>query len=235
MNLHRFRVYLMEAADGGAGGGAVPAADDKSKTPANPPPPAAPAPGEEFKNMTTEQFNARLAKATEQGSKSLLKEFGFKDADEAKSFFEQAKKEADAKKTEEQRTKEKIAALEPLAAQATTLGKTIESYLTVEEGLVPEDKKALLDLAPPADDRPESKAARLDWIVKARAKGLFNATPPANAGDDKAKQPANSRAGSGNPPPPAPPPGQKHPRDMTPDEFRRYEQQRIAEHTQRRA
>lgn len=180
--------------------------------------------------MTAEQFAARLAKERDQGTKSLLKEFGFKDPDEAKSFFSTAQKEADAKKTEAQLMTEKLAKMEPLASKAESYEKAIAGYLAAEEALIPEDKKALLELAPPV----ENPQARLDWISKAKAKNLFAADPAPAAAADATKTLATTRAGSGPPPPPAPPPGAKHPREMSPEEFKRYESQKLGEHTVRR-
>lgn len=172
-------------------------------------------------------FKARLSKEREIGTKALLKDLGFGNLDEAKGFFAKAKEAEEAKKSAEQKMQEKIAALEPTAKKAAELETAVKQYLDAEESAIPAEKKSLLDLAPSS----EQPHARLAWIAQAKAKGLFTVTPPTPPAEEK-KQPATSRAGNGNPPPPAHP-SPKHPREMTPDEFKAYERQKLAEHTAR--
>lgn len=220
---NRYRTALMEA-EGEGKTAPTPPVPPASAVPPTASTPPAPTAGEEFKAMSVEQFNARLAKERELATKAMLKETGFANLDEYKGFITKAKEAEEAKKSAEQKMQEKLAALEPLAPKLAAYEKDWSELLAIEESSIPEDKKSILDLAPP----PEQVSARAKWIRNAKLKGLFNAAAPVV--EDK-KQPANTRAGIGTPPSPAPPPGQKRPVDMTPDEFRKYEQQKLAEHS----
>jgi hypothetical protein len=171
-----------------------------------------PAPGEEYKSMSPEAFKARLAAEREAGAKGVLKDLGVEKADEAKARLAEDQKRRDAEKSELQRAQDEAKSLKPKAEKADTYEASLKRYLESEEKAIPEAKRGLLDLAPPATDI----NARLDWISNAKAKGLFNVEA------QQTQQNANTRAG-GNPPPAAKP-GTKHPRDMSPEEFTAYQQ-----------
>lgn len=160
-----------------------------ASAPAPAPTTTAPAVGEEFKAMTAEQFTARLAREREAAIKGL----GFKSMEEAKAAIDAAKAKADAEKTELQKATERAAALEGRAKQAETYEASLKRYLAAEESTLGEAHKKLLDLAPPA----EQVEARLDWIAKARAQGLFGAQPAA----PKAPNPSTTAAPAGPTPP----------------------------------
>jgi hypothetical protein len=172
---NRYRTQLCTTADPPASG--APPAPPSSTPPAPSTSPAAPPPGEEWKGMTQEQFNQRLAKEREQGTKSFLKSMGFENVDQAKSFLDESKKLMDSQKTEAQRAAERLASLEPKAKQAETYETTIKKYLELEEKAIPESKRGLLALAPPT----EQAAARLEWIALAKMQGLFAESAPAAA------------------------------------------------------
>jgi hypothetical protein len=141
----------------------APADQKPTESPAKPPMPA------DLQKLidNPDAFKERLAREREAGVKAVLKEHGFADAEAMKAFVASAKAKAEAEKTEAEKTSERIKALEPRAARAESLEKTVARYLEAEESAIQEDKRALLELAP-AD--PE---ARLDWISKAKGKGLF--------------------------------------------------------------
>lgn len=242
----KYRTPLMNAATaenvpGPSGASSVPTAQIPSAS--APLPPLAPGQGQvqpapaslpdDMKALidNPELFKTRLSKEREVATKGLVKELGFEKIEDAKSFFAEAKKDAEAKKTEAQRTAEKIAALEPLTGEVKQYETLVDDLLAVEVDCIPASKKSLLDDLAPSGEKPEQKRARLLWVRKAKASGLFNETAPVA---EEKKPPATSRAGSGNPPTPAPPAGEKHPRDMTSEEFKRFEQQKLAEHTARR-
>lgn len=194
----RYRTPLMEAASEVPTPVGAPAA-----VPVVTPSPAAPAPGEEFKNMTPEQFKARIAEAQSAGAAKAYKDLGVKDTSEARARFEELQKLKDAQLSEQERAKKQIDELTPQAARAVKLEQAVKSLLETEEKLIPDDKKSLLDLAPAAD-QPE---ARLQWIASAKAKGLFATTAPATdpasaAAAQRAANPATTIA----PPGPATPP-----------------------------
>lgn len=219
----RYRTAFMNTVDALAGGAPTPPATPAAAAPVAPAPPttppAAPSAGEEFKNMTPEQFSQRLSKEREQGTKALVRELGFEKVDDVKALLVRAKEEAEAKKSEQQKMQEKIAALEPSAKKAVELEAAVQKYLASEEAAIPEAKKGMLSLAP------TDAHARLEWIANAKALGLFTVAAPVAPTTPTPAPLANTRAGNGNPPPPAPPAGQKHPREMTDAEFKAYEAQ----------
>jgi hypothetical protein len=206
----------------------APAAPAATPTPAAVP--AAAAVPEDQKKLleNPDTLNARLAEAREAEQRKLFKGLNVKDMAEASAKLAELKKLQDAQLSEQERVAKQLAELQPKAERAGVLEQTVREYLAIEEGLVPEGKKGLLDLAPPAE-QPE---ARLKWIASAKAKGLFTeATTPVPAAAPTT--PANTRAGITPPPTPAPMNSTRHPRDMTPEEFKRYEEQKKAEHTAR--
>ncbi len=190
----------------------------EKKDPATPP---APAPGEEWKGMTTEQFNARLASERETAQRKLLKDLGAEKPEDIKGALARLKEAEDAKKSDLEKLTGRVTELEPKAKRADELHAAIVGYLEAEEKAIPEDKRALLDLAPPAD-QPD---ARLRWIANAKAKGLFTVAAPAAP---EKKEPTTTKAGNGLPPKPADAPAEKRPKDMTDDEFREWNRQRLA-------
>ena len=141
------------------------------------PPPSAPAPGEEWRNMTGDQFKARIAEAQNAGGSKAFKDLGFKDAAEARAALDELKKLKDAQLSEQERTKKQIDELAPKAQRADELEQTVKALLEVEEKAIPDDKRGLLDLAPPAT-QPDK---RLAWIASAKGKGLFASAPAAAA------------------------------------------------------
>lgn len=194
--LQRHRIALCEA-EGSATTPAA-AAQPAATQPASSLAPELPADLKELVN-SPEAFKARLSKEREVGTKSMLKDLGFANVDEARTFLAQAKKDADAKKTEAEKMAERFAALEPKAKQAEQYERDIREYLEIEEKQIPEDKRSLLDLAPSAD----SPSARMKWIAAARARGLFAAATAPSQQAPKPVTPANTIAPPG-PTPPAP-------------------------------
>ncbi|MFO0610789.1 MAG: hypothetical protein U0324_46940 [Polyangiales bacterium] len=174
----------------------------EGKTPTTP---AAPA------GISEADAAARAADAV----KSALKELGFEKLDDAKAAVKAQREAEESKKSELERATGKVAELAPRAKRAEALEGTIKRYLDAEEKSVPKEKRELLDLAPAAD----SPEARLEWILSAKAKGLFG--PAAEA------KPANTRAG-GSAPPANAPGAQKHPRDMNDAEFAAFQAERRA-------
>lgn len=176
-----------------------------------------------------EAFKTRLAEAGDAATRKLYKDLGVKDGEEAKARLAELQKLKDAQLSDQERVAKQIAELTPKAARADGLEATVRKYLEIEEGLVPASKKELLELAPPAS----SPEARLEWIAQAKAKGLFTEAVIAALAPVATPAPANTRAGLTPPPTPAPANSTKHPRDMTPDEFRQYEAQKLTERTAR--
>jgi hypothetical protein len=165
--LHRYRSAFMQGADAAPAGSAAPA-------PAAPAPaaPAAPAAGEEWRQMSNEAFNQRLADAGKSREAALLKEFGVKTPADLKSLLDEGKKLREAQMTEQQRLEAAVKSLEPVAAKSKALEEDVAFFLQTEEAAIPDDKKSLLELAPPADN----PGARLRWIAQAKAKGIFGAS-----------------------------------------------------------
>lgn len=206
-----------------ADGESVPAGGASSTAPigaadrtTNPPPsgaPNAPPSGEQLKEL--------LAKEREAAARDLLKQLGFKSTDEAATAIKRGKELADASKTELERLREAAAQVAPLSQERDAYRGAVEMYLRIEIEALPEEKRGLVDeLGPPADQ----PTARLEWLAKAKKKGLFAtpapAMPAASTGAGAEQRPANTRAGSGAPPVPAAQqaPQKKRPIEMTPAE-----------------
>lgn len=162
--------------------------------------PATPAAGEEWKSMTTEQFTARLAKEREQGTRALLKEFGFEKADDAKAFFSTAKAKADAEKTELQKATERATALEAQAKRAEELGAVVSTFAEQEFKALHEALQKFIVVQ--AGDDP---MARLRAITAARESGLLAAQQPAPAATPEPR-PANPATTVAQPGPATPKP-----------------------------
>lgn len=200
---------------------------------AAPPPPAPPpvvappafAAGEEFKAMTAAQFAARLSAERESGMRALLKDLGVESPDVVKASLAKAREAELAQMTELQKLQALAESLKPQAARAATLEARIKAVLAAEEGAVPEAKRSLLDLAPTEPD------ARLEWLAKAKAAGLFKTdAPAAPLAPAEPTTPANTRAG-GTAPAPNAPTAAKRPRDMTQAEYAAFLAQRNAQRT----
>jgi hypothetical protein len=193
---NRYRTALMEGADP-----QQPTVPVAAPAPTQPPAPPAPAAGEEWKNMTAEQFKARLGEATAAGEAKLLKALGVKDPGEIKSALAEFKKLQDAQLSEQERSKKQIDELAPKAQRAEKLEQAVKTLLETEEKLIPDDKKGLLDLAPSAD-QPE---ARLTWIANAKAKGLFGTAAAVTTTIEPTPKPAANPATTMAPNGPTPP------------------------------
>lgn len=210
--------------------GAPPAAAGASPPPAPAAPtaatstaPTAPAPGEEFKAMTPEQFAARLAKERGLGVAEWIKGAGFSKAEEAAATLKAARDQAEAQKTELQKLTERAASLEPRAKAADTYEAELKKYAEQEFKALPDEAQKFVT-AQAGDDA----LARLRAITGMRESGILaKLTAPAAPADPAKPAAANTRAG-GTPPAPAPPTGQKHPRDMTPAEFKQFEREQLA-------
>jgi hypothetical protein len=167
---------------------------------------------------SAEQLKELMARERETAVREVLKQLGFKTVDEAAGALKRGKELENANKTELERLREAAAKVEPLSQESNTLRGAVEQYLKAEIEALPEDKRALVDeLGPPADQ----PAARLEWLAKAKKKGLFTAAAPAAPAAAATEQrPANTRAGAGAPPPPAAnqAPQKKRPIEMTPAE-----------------
>ncbi len=176
--------------------------------------PVTPVAGEEYKTMTPAQFAARIAAATAAGASGVHKELGTENIADAKARLADDAKRREAEKSELQRVTETAESLKPKAKRAEILEERIKGYLAIEEAAIPEDKKPMLELAPTEPD------ARLDWIMRAKGKGLFAAAVAAVAPAEPAKL-ATSKA-AGTPPPPANGTVEKKPKDMNPAEFKAF-------------
>lgn len=180
--------------------------------------PAAPALA--FQGMTLEQFNERLAQAEAAGSKKALAQLGAESIDAAKAALDADKKRRDAELSAQQKLDAQTQQLATASARATALEASVKGYLDAEEKAIPEDKRALLELAPPATD----PSARLQWIANAKAKGLFAATTAPAA----ASTPANTKAGGTAPATGNAATPQKKPSEMNDAEYAVWKQQRDA-------
>jgi len=149
--------------------------------------------------VTSAQWAHAQEQARAKARQDLLAELGYQDEDEAKAAREAQRKAEEAQKTELQRLTEAAAKVEPLSAETKRYRAAVESHLAAEIAALPEAKRALVDDLGPAATDP---AARLEWLSKAKAKGLFaeaKATAAAAPGP-----PATTMAPSG----PATQPGQ---------------------------
>jgi hypothetical protein len=128
--------------------------------------------GEEFKGMSREAFNQRLAEAQESARRSLLKDLGVEKPEDAKSAITKARELEQASLTETQRLQKQLEELTPKAKRATTLEERNAKFVSLLESEIPESKKGLLDLAPSDPD------ARAEWLLTARSKGHFKVDAP---------------------------------------------------------
>lgn len=167
-----------------------------------------------------ELFNARLAEERGKGEKAreaeLLAKLGFKDTAEAEAFSKAARAEAESKKTELQKAQDRAKALEPLEQQTKDQAAVIATYAKTEFEALPDEAKKLVTA-----QAGEDPVLRLKTISALRESGVLAKLAPVV----DPKKPANSRAGV-TPPAPA---GtqQKHPREMTPEEFKKYQAERL--------
>jgi hypothetical protein len=176
------------------------------------------APGEEYKGMSPEAFKARLESERAAGTKGLLASLGVDSPDAIKKALETLKKLESEKLSETERAAARIAELEPAAKKVADLETRIRKVLEVQEAAIPEAKRGLLDLAPPATDA----AARLEWIVTARAKGVFDdAAAGTTTTTTDATKAANSRAGGTAPATTTTTVAAKSVWEMTPEERKR--------------
>jgi hypothetical protein len=187
-------------------GGTPPPAPGPAGTPPPPTPPPASDPHKEL-----------VAREREAAERQLLKQLGFKSVDEAQAAIKRGKELADANKTELDRLREAASQAEQANAERQTLRGTVERILQTEIEALPEDKRSLVEELGPTQDDP---AARLEWLARAKKKGLFAVAPPEPPSPPPGPppaNPANSRAGSGTPPPPSTPQGapKKRPIEMT--------------------
>lgn len=151
--------------------------------------------------MSREAFNARLAAEREAGAKSVLKDLGVEKAEDAKARLAEDAKRREAEKTELQRAQEQAKEAETLRTYKANSEAAIKRLLEAETKAVPESKKGLLDLAPPETD----PVARLDWMARAKERGMFTDAAPATTtqGEKKPANPATT-AGPNGPTPPKP-------------------------------
>jgi hypothetical protein len=204
------RVLCSAEGEGQPGGGTPPAAAGSSSASAS----------GSGAQPSAEQLKELIARERDTAVREVLKQLGFKTVEEAAGALKRGKELESASKTELERLREAAAKVEPLSQESSTLRGAVEQYLKAEIEALPEDKRVLVDeLGPPADQ----PAARLEWLAKAKKKGLFTAAAPAPAPPAAAvteQRPANTRAGSGAPPPPAAnqSPQKKRPIEMTPAE-----------------
>lgn len=92
---------------------------------------AAPDP-EEFKAMTREQFNARLAEAESAGVKRLLKALGVEKPEDLKAALAKLKEIENANLTASERMKKQLEELIPKAARADELLSIVETHAKLE-------------------------------------------------------------------------------------------------------
>lgn len=154
------------------------AATDAQATPpaAATPAPSAPAAGEP----------AWLPERIERAKRSVLNEAGFKDADEAKA----AKAALDATKSEQQKTAERLAALEPKAQQSDGFKARLERYADSELAKLTEPQRAAVT-AIIGDD----KTRALDVIVELRPTWASGTSADAKAAPVAAETPKQTAPG----------------------------------------
>lgn len=165
-------------------------------------------------------FNARLDQAKASGQKAALEALGIKSVDEGKKLLADLRAAEDAKKSEHQKLSERLTVLEPEAAKAKEYAATIASYAKTEFDALPDEAKKLVTAQAGEDSH-----LRLKAIGALRESGVLAKLAP------EAAKPASSRAG-GAPPKPSDKQA-KHPRDMTPAEYKQYEKERLAVHARR--
>lgn len=176
---------------------AAPAAATPPPAPVASPPPATPPPGEEYRAMSPEAFKERLASERDAARRAQLKDLGFERSEDLKGALAKLKAREDADLSESQRIQKQLDDLAPRAKRAEALEARIKGVLEAEEGAIPDAKRALLELAPsdPAD--------RLEWIARAKARGLFADAQPAAPEPKREPKPATTMATGG---PATPPP-----------------------------
>lgn len=119
--------------------------------------PSAPAPQE------PEWLPQRLERAKASAQSDMLRALGVQSVDDAKALVDAARKLEEERKTEAQRTAERIAALEPKAKQADDLASKLGRYADAELGKLSESQRAAV-LAIAGEDR----ARALDVIEALR-------------------------------------------------------------------
>ncbi|TXH41902.1 MAG: hypothetical protein E6Q97_36670 [Desulfurellales bacterium] len=140
------------------------------QAPATPTPaqPESPPKGEEFKAMSLEQFNKRLASERNAGINEVLSSLGVKDPSELKDLVESHRKEQANRLTEKQKLEMAVKELSPFKERAEKLDSTLKTYLDKRMGLLSEADRARVEKLAPKD--PE---ARLLWIEEATAEKLI--------------------------------------------------------------
>ena len=144
---------------------------------------SAPAP-----TVQTEQEPAwlagRLAREREAVTKQILAELGVADTKDAKAALKTLRDAEAAKKTEEQRMRERIAALEPLEARAAALTATLDSLAQIELGKLSEAQRAAVLKVAGSDPQRTLDvitALRDSWAVQpAPVAAPTNTAPPAS-------------------------------------------------------
>jgi hypothetical protein len=179
--------------------------------------------GEEFKGMSLDQFNARLAKERDAGVAQLLKGLGVEKIDDAKARIAKAAELEKAQLSENEKRDLALKEATTKAARADALEATIAKHAKTQfEGLKSEAMKKYVQTI--AGDDPQK---RLDAIIAAEESGLFAELAKPAAAETKVEKLASSKA-AGTPPPPANGTPQKRPVDMTKAEFAAFEKERNA-------
>jgi len=122
--------------------------------------------------MSLDQFNGRLKAEREAARREWLKDLGADKIEDVKARLAKASELENAQLSELEKAKKTAQELAGEAKRAQAYEASIKKYLEAEEAAIPEGKRSLLDLAP---EQPE---ARLEWLAKAKTKGLFAEPPP---------------------------------------------------------
>jgi hypothetical protein len=97
--------------------------------------------------MTSDQLKARLDEERGKGLQSALKRLGFDKIDDAETFLKTARTAADAQKTEAEKMRERLAALEPLESEVKTYRETLGNVVKGElEKLIDAQRTAVIAL-----------------------------------------------------------------------------------------
>lgn len=112
----------------------------------------------------------RLERAKASAQSDMLRALGVQSVDDAKALVDAARKLEEERKTEAQRTAERIAALEPKAKQADDLASKLGRYADAELGKLSESQRAAV-LAIAGEDRARAldviEALRPTWASAA--------------------------------------------------------------------
>lgn len=148
-------------------------------------PVATPAPAPAQAEQEPAWLAGRLARERDAVTKQLLADLGVSDTKDAKAAIKSLRDAEAAKKTEEQKLRERLAALEPLESRVTALTATLETMAQAELGKLTEAQKAAVTRVAGGDPQRTLdviSALRDSWAVApAPAPAPANTAPAASA------------------------------------------------------